>query len=109
MMNMKKAFYFIAAIVMMCMMTACESKSVSQGRDLYRKYLYKTAIVPDELKIYDESFVESEDGYSVEWTVDVGGITRGGQHFRRTMHFETHGGAMLKTDDGDLIDASRLQ
>ncbi|MCM1438971.1 MAG: hypothetical protein NC131_07140 [Roseburia sp.] len=106
---MKRIFYTLAAIVMMCMMSACESKNVTQGRELYRAYLYKTAIVPDELKIYDESFVESENGLTVKWTVDVGGITRGGQHFRRTMHFETNGGALLRTDNGDLIDASQIK
>ena len=101
---MKKIIFTICAIVMMCVMTGCESSNVRDGRELYRAYLNKTLIVPDEMKIYNESFVDN--GSKVEWTVDVGGVTRKGNHFRETMRFETTGGALLKVKSGD--DSGRL-
>lgn len=101
---MKRIISAICAIVMLCMMTACESSNVREGRELYRAYLNKTLIVPENMKIYDESFVDN--GAKVEWTVDVGGTTRGGNHFRETMRFETTGGALLKVKSGN--DSGRL-
>lgn len=101
---MKRIISAICAIVMLCMMTGCESSNVREGRELYRAYLNKTLIVPDEMKIYNESFVDN--GAKVEWTVDVGGTTRKGNRFRETMRFETTGGALLKVKSGD--DSGRL-
>lgn len=96
---MKKIISAICAIVMLCMMTACESSSVREGRELYRLYLEKTLIVPEDMKIYDESFVDN--GAVVEWTVDVGGTTRGGNHFRETMKFRTIGNGNIRVLSGD--------
>ena len=96
--------FAICTIVMLCMMTACESSSVREGRELYRLYLEKTLIVPEDMKIYHESFVDN--GAVVEWTVDVGGTTRGGNHFRETMRFETTNGTLIKVQSGK--DSGRL-
>lgn len=96
---MKRIIFALCAIVMLCMMTSCESENVRGGRELYRLYLEKTLIVPDEMKIYGESYVE--DVGHVEWTVDVGGVTRGGHHFRETMRFRTTGNQMIKILNGE--------
>lgn len=101
---MKKIIFALFSALMMCVMTACESSNVRDGRELYRLYLEKTLIVPDEMKIYGESFVE--DGAFVVWTVDVGGITRGGNHFRETMKFRTLGGGNIRIMSAGAFDKS---
>lgn len=98
-----KNLLFAFCIILMMITTACESSDVRNGRELYQMYLNKTLIVPDEMKIYNERFTEGDAG--VEWVVDVGGITRGGNHFRETMRFKTIGGGMLVVESG--TDAGR--
>ena len=101
---MKKIIFTAIVAVVMCAITACESYDVRDGRELYRAYLQKTLIVPDDMKIYNESFDDS--GASIVWTIDVGGTTRKNNHFRETMRFETVGGGILKVKSGK--DAGRI-
>lgn len=95
---MKRIIIALCASVSMCMMTSCEPSDVRNGRELYRMYLEKTLIVPEDMKIYNESY--EIKGNEIIWKVDVGGTTRGGGKFRETMEFETIGNGLIRVEEG---------
>lgn len=91
------------SLLMLC---SCESSSVRDGRKLYESYLHKFAIVPDEIKIYNECYTEDENK-KVHWTIDVGGVDKGGRHFRQEMKFETVSDIIII--DGDIYNKNELE
>lgn len=92
---MKKYLFLLLLPLLLC---GCESSNVRDGRELYKMYLNKFSVAPEEIQIYNESY--TEDGAKVTWKVDVGGVTRGNRRFRNTMEFNTVGRGMIYVERG---------
>ena len=101
---MKKIFSISLLALALC---GCEPSSVKEGRELYMMYFEKISKDPSSIKIYSEKY--EIDGSTVRWTLDVGGKNSYGGMMRKTMKIETIGKAMLKNDDGKLINRKDFQ
>ena len=103
---MKKVLLIIFATALL---TACNSepKSVVEGRELYQLYFNKTLRDPASFKVYSEKYEISDDGLSVEWTIDYGAKNGYGAMDRATVTVKTIGDMLFI--DNHYISKDRLQ
>lgn len=83
-----KKLLFISLAVLMAVLTACESRSVSNGRIAYENYFKQHLKDPASFTVYSETY--QEDGkFEVNWTLDYGAKNSFGGMVRKTVKFKT--------------------
>lgn len=99
---MKKLLLSLLVALTFC---ACEPQSVTDGRNVWKKYFHKVLTDPESLKIYEEKYVEIDD-HTVQWTLDYGAKNGFGAMVRKTVTFKTT--HHIIDIDGQLIDSRDL-
>lgn len=83
-----KKLLLISLAVLMAVLTACESRSVSNGRIAYENYFKQHLKDPASFTVYSETY--QEDGkFNVKWTLDYGAKNSFGGMVRKTVKFTT--------------------
>lgn len=99
---MKRIIFSLLAALLLC---ACQPQSVTDGRNVWKKYFHKVLTDPESMKIYEEKYVEIDD-HTVQWTLDYGARNGFGAMVRKTVTFKTT--HHIIDIDGQLIDVRDL-
>lgn len=99
---MKKIFL----LLIICILTSCGNDSVSNGRELYKRYFNKVLKDPSSLVIYDEKYHDDGTG-NVTWTIDYGAKNSFGAMDRKTIELYTST-YFIETKDGTRYNESDL-